>query len=119
MHAVTKALSIQDNINININIQGDPTCRPVRRYGDNYFYGLIINTGATHNSSVGYNQYLALRREQNVNINTNKAGSARFKFGISEALLKGTIAVQSLIGIVEFHVINADTPFLLCLQDLD
>jgi hypothetical protein len=118
LHAVTKALSIQDNINI--NIQGEATYRPaVRRYGDNHFYGLMIDTGAAHNSSAGYNQYLALRREQNVNINTNKAGSARFKFGISEALSKGTVAVQSPIGIVEFHIVDADTPFLLCLRDLD
>jgi hypothetical protein len=117
LHAVTKALPIQDKINI--NIQGEAIYRPARRYGDNHFYGLMIDTGAAHNSSAGYNQYLALRREQNVNINTDNAGSARFKFGIGDALSKGTVAVQSPIGVVEFHNVDADTPFLLCLRDLD
>ena len=75
----------------------------------------MIDTGAAHNSSAGFNQYLALRREQNVDINTDKAGTAKFKFGIGDALSKGTVAIQSLIGTIEFHIINADTPFLLCL----
>ena len=93
--------------------------RLASRYGDDYFRGLIIDTGTAHNSSAGFNQYLALRREQNVNINTDKAGTAKFKFSIGDALSKGTVAVQSPIGTIEFHIVDADTPFLLCLRDLD
>ena len=30
-----------------------------------------------------------------------------------------TIDVNSLVGKVQFHIIKADTPFLLCLVDMD
>ena len=32
---------------------------------------------------------------------------------------KGTIQVESLIGVLSFYVIDADIPFLLSLRDLD
>jgi len=31
----------------------------------------------------------------------------------------GTIDVNSSIGKVQFHIVIADTPFLLCLADID
>jgi hypothetical protein len=31
----------------------------------------------------------------------------------------GTVEVNSLIGKVHFHVVHANTPFLLCLADMD
>lgn len=83
------------------------------------FHGIMIDTGAAHNSSAGFNQYLALQREQNIAIDTSIAGTARFKFGIGEALSKGVITVRCPIGDIRFHVVDADTPFLLCLEDLD
>jgi hypothetical protein len=31
----------------------------------------------------------------------------------------GTVIVKTLIGLVDFYVVKADTPFLLCLADMD
>lgn len=79
----------------------------------------MIDTGAALTSSAGWNQYLALCREQGVTLDTSKANTAKFKFGIGVAMSKGTVAVHSPIGMITFHVIDADTPFLLSLKDLD
>ena len=95
LHAVTGSKFTQDPY---INIPGElplPALyqsaprRLANRYGDDHFRGLMIDTGAAHNSSAGFNQYLALRREQNVNINTDKAGTAKFQVWYWRRLIKG------------------------------
>ena len=89
------------------------------RYSKEQFYGIMIDTGASFSSSAGHNQYLALSREQNVSIDKSSEGTATFKFGIGTAVSIGTITVKSPIGDLSFHVVDADTPFLLSLKDLD
>lgn len=89
------------------------------RYGKGQFFGLLIDGGAAHASSAGWDQYLALSREQDVQIDRSQAGRQSFIFGMGMTLSKGTVTVASPIGNVVFHVVDADTPFLLCLDDLD
>jgi len=40
------------------------------------------------------------------------------QFGIGLTILIGLVAVKTLIGLVNFHIVKADTPFLLCLADI-
>lgn len=89
------------------------------RYDDSEFRGILIETGASHASSAGYNQYLALNRDQPVEIDKAGAQNCRFRFGIGEMSSKGTITVSTPIGDIKFHVVDVDTSFLLPLQDLD
>lgn len=91
----------------------------ITRYNDEVFHGIMIDTGASKASSCGLAQFIALQREQHVDLDTTAAGTARFKFGIGGAISQGTVAVETPIGKLTFHVIDADTPFLLSLQDLD
>jgi hypothetical protein len=41
------------------------------------------------------------------------------QFGIGSTILIRSVAVKTPIGLVNFHVVKADTPFLLCLADID
>ena len=41
------------------------------------------------------------------------------QFSISLTVLIRSIAVKTLIGLVDFYIVKADTPFLLCLADMD
>jgi len=54
-----------------------------------------------------------------MDINTMQTRAVNIQFGISLTVLIGLVAVKTLIGLVNFHVVKADTPFLLCLTDID
>ncbi len=41
------------------------------------------------------------------------------QFGIGSTPSIGLLTVKSLVGIVDFYVVKADTPFLLSLADID
>jgi hypothetical protein len=56
---------------------------------------------------------------QNIRLDTSTKGQVSVQFGIGMASSIGTVEVNSLIGKVHFHVVYADTPFLLCLADMD
>jgi len=81
----------------------------------------MINTGASKKSTVGYGQYLAYRTTANNNtdINTMQTGAVNVQFGISSTALIKLVAVKTPIGLVNFHIVKVDTPFLLCLADID
>ena len=48
-----------------------------------------------------------------------QAGAINVQFGIGSTILIRLVAVKTLIGLVNFHVVKVDTPFLLCLTDID
>jgi hypothetical protein len=81
----------------------------------------MIDTGASKKSTAGYGQYLAYKTTVNDNteINTMQAGAVNVQFGIGSTALIGSVTVKTPIGLVDFHVVKADTPFLLCLADMD
>ncbi|EDU48780.1 conserved hypothetical protein [Pyrenophora tritici-repentis Pt-1C-BFP] len=55
-----------------------------------------------------------------VKIDTSTAGKASIKFGKGEATASiGTVQVSTEIGKINFEVLEAPTPFLLCLADMD
>ena len=41
------------------------------------------------------------------------------QFGIGSTILIRLAAVKTPIGLVNFYIVKADTPFLLCLVDMD
>ena len=48
-----------------------------------------------------------------------QAGAVNVQFSISLTTLIRLVIVKTLISLVNFHVVKADTPFLLCLADID
>jgi len=48
-----------------------------------------------------------------------QTGAVNVQFGISLTALIRSVKVKTLISLVNFHIVKADTPFLLCLTDID
>ena len=81
----------------------------------------MINTGISKMSTAGYRQYLAYRNTimNSTDINTSQTRAVNIQFGIGSTALIRSVIVKTPIGLVDFHVMKADTPFLLCLIDID
>ena len=54
-----------------------------------------------------------------MDIDTTHTGAVNVQFGIGSTASIGLVKVKTPIGLVDFHVVKADTPFLLCLADMD
>jgi hypothetical protein len=91
------------------------------RYTRSVYQGILPDTGAANVSTVGKEQYLALTQEDpTVTMDTSTAGKASIKFGKGKATASiGTAQVSTDIGKINFEVLDAPTPFLLCLVDMN
>jgi hypothetical protein len=90
------------------------------RYRPDEFHGIIIDTGAAGKSTAGYNQYAAYERlfGKTPIKTTQEGGTVKPTFGIGLTSI-GSITVRAPIGEYEFHIVWANTPFLLSLADMD
>ena len=115
------ALTADSTTSYAVSSESDPFAYlSTDRYTQDVFYGVMIDTGASKRSTAGYGQYLAyLRTNPGAKIDTTTAGAMNVQFGIGSASSIGSITVCTPIGQAEFHVVKADTPFLLCLADMD
>jgi hypothetical protein len=112
IHSISPLPSLAKDINEVL------TTSESKRYGPHRFFGIVIDTGASKRSTVGYDQYLAFNSIQTTPIITNK-GMEQIQFGIGSTSSIGSILVTTPIGTAEFHIVEADIPFLLCLADMD
>src|SRR6266576_3444803 len=92
-----------------------------KRYTPKEFYNIIIDIGTSKKSTAGYGQYLIYKTtiDNNTDINTIQTGAVNVQFGISLTVLIRLVVVKTLIGLVNFHIVKADTLFLLYLADID
>src|SRR6266568_1972490 len=79
----------------------------------------MVDTRALKRLTAGYRQYLVYRKTYNTIINTLKAGAINIQFGIGFTPFIGSITVNTPVGNIEFHIVKANTPFLLCFVDMD
>ena len=93
----------------------------IERYTLKEFYSVIINTSTFKKFTAGYRQYLIYKTttNDNMDINIMQTGAINVQFSIGSTISIGSIAVKTLIALVDFHIIKADTPFLLCLIDIN
>lgn len=89
------------------------------RYNDSKFKGLLIDSGAATRSTGGVGQLIALQRILSVELDKTTTGSRNFVFGIGSTLFIGTITLDTPLGIIVFHIVQVNTPFLLCFADMD
>ena len=111
-HALTSSIPIND-----VKID-DETYLINHRYGPNVFHGILIDTGAAGCSTAGISQFQAFESLFGPH-KLDKSRTIDVKFGIGNATSIGSISVLTPIGYCTFHVIDANTPFLLSLLDLD
>ena len=88
-------------------------------YTSTKFIGIIINTKASKYSTAGYNQFLTLQKINKVQLNKSIKGTVSIQFKINSTSSINFIKIATLIGTVEFYIIKINTPFLLCLADID
>jgi len=93
----------------------------MEHYTPKEFYGIIIDIGAFKKSTIGYGQYLIYKTtvNNNTDINTTQTRAVNIQFGIGLTTLIRLVAVKTPISLVNFHVVKADTLFLLYLTDID
>ena len=89
------------------------------RYTSIKFIGIIINTKASKRSIAGYSQFFTLQKINKVQLNESIRGTVSVQFRIGSTSSISSIKIATPIGTVEFHVIKVNTPFLLCLADID
>lgn len=90
------------------------------RYDASEFKGILIDSGAAARSTGGAGQLQALQRvDSKINLDAPASESHDFIFGVTEARSKGTVRLDTPIGEVVSHIVDINTPFLLCLTDMD
>jgi hypothetical protein len=91
------------------------------RYGVHTFQGIMPDTGAAGISTAGKTQVIALQQIQPVaTIDESTAGRHRIRFGDNpECVSLGDVKVKTPFGTISFAVMPTNTPFLLCLADMD
>ena len=80
----------------------------------------MIDTWASRQSTAGYVQYLIYKKKiKPVQVNKSWAEAVNVQFGIGSTFSIGSLLLDTSIGIIEFHVVEADTSFLICLDDMN
>lgn len=79
----------------------------------------MIDPGAATRSTGGLGQLKALQRVPFVELDKTTAGSTNFVFGIGSTSSIGTVKLNTPLGIIVFHIVQVNTPFLLYLADMD
>src|ERR1700722_9960998 len=93
----------------------------IERYTPKEFYSVIIDIGTSKKSTTGYGQYLIYKTtvNNNTDINTTQTRAVNVQFGIGLTILIRLVKVKTLISLVNFYIVKANTSFLPCLADID
>ena len=79
----------------------------------------MIDTKTSAYPTIGYEQFLAYSKIIETAINSAKAEAVNVQFDIKSISFIEFITIATPIGQAEFHVVEVDMFFLLCLTDLD
>ena len=80
----------------------------------------MIDTTAAKWSTASEAQVQALTSyRQDIVLDTSTFGQVKVTFGIGTATSIGSIVLKTTIGDNTFQVMPSDTPFLLCIKDMD
>jgi hypothetical protein len=97
----------------------------IDRYTFEVFYDIMIDSKASVRSIVDYEQYLAFIKNISIDLNTFidlnriKTDIVNVQFGIGSTLSIESLTINTSFELVKFHVIKADTFFLLSLADMN
>jgi hypothetical protein len=91
----------------------------IDRYTSEMFYDIMIDSKASIRSIVDYEQYLAFIKNISIDLNRAKTETVNVQFGIESIPSIKSLTIDIPFELVKFHVIKADTPFLLSLADMN
>ncbi len=119
IHCLTKTNTFDQQAQIPLPLHSDVFSFD-DRYSEHVFQGIMPDTGAAGVSTGGEAQVRALQRiDQSVHLNTLSAGEHTIRFGKGSAVSIGDIQVNTPLGLMKFCVLPTNTPFLLCIADMD
>ena len=114
-HAMTKYQNVNDDIQLERKYHLKSS-----RYGPQEFIGIMVDTGAAGKSTAGYGQYQAYSKLfGSTPIDKSHHGAVTATFGIGTTSSVGSITINTPIGTCQFHIVEANTPFLLGINDMD
>ena len=79
----------------------------------------MLNIEIAHIFTTKYNQAQAYMRDFDIKLDTTIANSIKTYFEIKSATSIDSLTVNFSTNRIDFHVIQIDTLFLLCLQDIN
>ncbi len=88
------------------------------RYDDHEFKRILMNCETADRSTESIEQFKALQRISDVTLNTKTIESS-IRFDIDDTLILRSIELNIPLEIINFHIVEINTPFLLCLNDLN
>ena len=91
-----------------------------KKYTLDKFYGIMIDTRASKQLTAKYGQYLAYQKNIIlIQVNKTKTGAVNVQFGIGSTSSIRSLLLDTSISVIKFNVIEANTLFLLCLEDME
>jgi hypothetical protein len=114
-------LTLKDTINAPINKPFDFTFTSTTesRYDDREFKNILVDCDAARRSTAEIDQFTALQR-LNDSIQLDKStAESKIQFDIDSTSTMGTTELNTPLGLMIFHIVGINTPFLLCLADLN
>jgi hypothetical protein len=91
----------------------------IDRYTSEMFYDIMIDSKASIESIVDYEQYLAVIKNTSIDQNRIKRETVNVQFEIESISSIESLTIDISIELVKFHVIRVDTSFLLSLADMN
>src|SRR6185437_7758466 len=94
------------------------------RWEKNRWYGIMIDTGAARGNTAGKAQVIAMQQflgAQAPKIEPSSQLTCNFGIGStrSEGVIHLTFPIGRRTAMATFHVVPADIPFILCINDMD
>jgi hypothetical protein len=106
----------------NINSDSFAYVMIFNRYISEKFYEIMIDSSASTKSTAEYDQYLAFKKnkiDSSVDLDLSRTDAVNVQFDIESASSIESLIIDTSFEIVKFHVIKADTSFLLSLADMN
>jgi hypothetical protein len=88
------------------------------RYDDREFKSILMNCDAANRSIEDIEQFKALQRISDVVLN-RKTVESSIRFDIDNTLILGFVNLNISLEVITFHIVEINTSFLLCLNDLN
>ena len=79
----------------------------------------MLNTEAARIFTTKYNQAQAYMRDFNAKLDTTTTSNIKAYFGIKLVTFIGKLTIYSLVNRINFHIMQTNILFLLCLQDMN
>jgi hypothetical protein len=91
----------------------------IDRYTSEMFYDIMIDSKASVRSIVDYEQYLAFIKNIFIDLDHTKTETINVQFEIESISSVESLTIDISMRLVKFHVIKADTSFLLSLANMN